>query len=88
MVRVGSPRSLRIAFGGRIARFWMEIFLVRVGAPRCLRSTFGGRIVRVGAPCPNQQGDMCTQHMLLHARSIRTETCACDLFFASRWEVA
>jgi hypothetical protein len=39
LARVGAPRSLRIAFGGRI---------VCVGSPRYLRTAFGGRSVRFG----------------------------------------
>jgi hypothetical protein len=39
VVRVGAPRSLCIAFGGRIDR---------AGSPRSLRIAFGGRIVRIG----------------------------------------
>jgi hypothetical protein len=60
-IRVGAPRSLRIAFGGR---------LVRVGSPRSLRIAFGGRVARVSAPRPSQQGYMCTQHVLTTARAI------------------
>jgi hypothetical protein len=46
----------------------------RSGSPRSLRIAFGGRIVRVGAPRLSQQSNMCTQHLLLHARNMCTVT--------------
>jgi hypothetical protein len=60
--------------------------MARVGSPRSLRIAFGGEIVRVGAPRPSQQGNMCTQHVLLHDRNMCIETYARALF-ASRSEV-
>jgi hypothetical protein len=53
LVCVGAPRSLRIAFGGRI---------VRVGSPRSLRIALEGSIVRVGAPRPSQHA-ACARNM-------------------------
>jgi hypothetical protein len=98
--RLGSPRSLCIAFGGRI---------VRVGAPRtsqqcqqgnmwtqhmllyarnmCTVASFGGRIVRFGAP---KRLAALSSHRVRRSRSPRRRatTYSCSQQGASRSEVA
>jgi hypothetical protein len=90
VVRVGSSCSLRIAFRGRIVALGR-----RSHSPRRLAALFSHcarrsnsprRIVRVGSPRPSQQGNMCTQHVLLRARYMCTAACSRALS-ASRSEV-